>query len=52
MSGLKTLYPEFDPVEVSRNISEKRLKTIEALTSRAENNAGIKSPEAAKAKPK
>lgn len=41
MLWLKELYPEFDPVETSKIINERRLKAIEAVTSKNESSGWI-----------
>lgn len=52
MLELKTIYPEFEPTKVVNEITEKRLKAIEAVTAKSNSDAGIKIPETQKkAKP-
>lgn len=52
MLELKTLYPEFDPVAVTKQISEKRVKALEAISSTSESKWWIEvTRETTKSKP-
>lgn len=45
MSGLKQLYPEFDPVETSRHINDKRRAALDAVAASSESSSGINKTE-------
>lgn len=45
MSGLKQLYPEFDPVEASRTINDKRRAAINAVAAASESAGGMNKTE-------
>jgi hypothetical protein len=53
MLWLKELYPEFDPVETSKSINEKRMRAIEAVTSKTESTGWLQEkPSSERMRPK